>query len=153
TPELTYDGSKGGGRARPYQLRACIVGAAGCTAAAPFTSLYHRLELRWTASTVGHVVYYQVQKKSVGAPDSSYQDVAGTSSVHRNALIDPEELPNGQSFTYRVRTHFDDPVAASGWSLPATIAAVNDAPEAKNDSYTAFMNTALVVPMLPDVVG
>ena len=93
------------------------MGTPGCTSAQPFTADYHRTEVRWNASAmVGHIDHYQVQRKRAGAPDSAYANVVGTDSVKVNHIIDPDVLPK-LNFTYRVRAHFDDPVAASGWHI------------------------------------
>jgi hypothetical protein len=156
-PELTYNNAKGLGRSAPYELTACIAGTQGCfISAQAFTPEFHRNAVRWEPSIVGHVAFYQVQRKRTDAPNSAFQDV-GTSTS--NFFIDDEELPP-LSFTYRVQAHFDDPTPpepaapTSPWSDTVTITAVNFAPGLNasgtpvsiNDSYIAFLNTVLTVP-------
>ena len=85
---------------------------------------------------------YLVQRKLASASDATYTQVGTSTSNH---FEEPEELPNGVSFTYRVRAQFDDPVSLSGWSKPVTITAVNNAPLAAADSYTIVKNTTLTV--------
>jgi hypothetical protein len=109
------------------------------------TPFYHRSLIRWTASTVGHVTEYRIERKRDGAADTSYTQI-GTSST--NYFIDPEELPDGQQFTYRARAKFDDVSSGqlSGWSQPVTTTAVNNRPLAAADSYTILNNATLTVP-------
>jgi hypothetical protein len=71
--EITYRGAQDAARGAPYELTACIVGEADCVTAQPYTPEYHRTRIGWTASTVGHVDHYQVQRKRTGAPDASYE--------------------------------------------------------------------------------
>ena len=144
--EVDYDLAKGLGRVAPYGLKGCVIGnEPGCNItppAGPNTPLYHRNRLLWHASTVGHVAVYLVQRKLATASDATYTQIGTSTSNH---FEDPEELPNGVSFTYRVRAQFDDPASLSGWSQPVTTTAVNDAPVAAAESYTTLNNTTLTV--------
>ena len=151
--ELDYEIARGLGRTAPYSLAACVIGAPGCSLASAYPpSRLHRNEVRWSASTVGHVFAYQVQRKTGPATAAASYVTIGTSTT--NSFVDTEELPNGVQFTYRVRAEFDDvnPHAFSGWSRPVTITAVNDAPLAVADGYTMNQNTTLNV-STPGVLG
>src|SRR5207344_584429 len=79
----------------------------------------------------------------------------GTSSD--TSFVDPEELPNGKSFSYRVRAEFDDEGNAGlgPWSDALTVTAINQAPAAVADSgaaYTTFQSTVLNI-AAPGVLG
>ncbi len=149
-PDIELEVARGMGAAAPYSLTACIVGqdAPPCSDADPNTPNFQRIEVRFQASTNGDIDHYQVQRKRAGFPNGTYQDVVGTATLTTNHIIDPEELPNGVDFTYRVKAHFIDAPPESGWSVPVTITAVNTPPVAVGDSgptYTAVLNTPLNV--------
>ena len=74
-------------------------------------------------TTVGTIIYH-VQRRRTSDPDvtASYMDAGTTTS---NSFVDGE-LPNGVSFTYRVRT--EDPTVVdkhSPWEPSGAITAVN----------------------------
>src|SRR5262245_29331216 len=117
-------------RTSPRALRACIVGVPGCASASPSTPQFHRVRLHWEAPNVGHVALYRVQRKRGPATSANAFVQIGTSTSQ--IFIDPEELPNGVEFTYRVAAEFDDvtPHEVSPPSKPVTITAVNNAPVA-----------------------
>jgi len=148
--ELDYDAARGLGKAAPYALVACIVGRdAGCAVASPFTPPYHRNQIRWQSSTVGHVFQYLIQRKTGTATSNGPYVLVGTSPT--TSFSDLTELPNGAAFTYRVRTEFDNetPHTFSSWSQPVTIVAVDDAPIANPapnaDNYNTTQGKALNV--------
>src|SRR5262249_28272978 len=103
-PELDYDGSRGLGRTAPYALSGCVVGSPGCAAAAPSTASYHRNQVSWTPSPVGHTFQYLVQRKR-GLPSSPYAWTQIATSP-TPTFVDGEELPDGVQFSYRVRAEF-----------------------------------------------
>ena len=169
------DGFEIGGPSAPHGLDICIVSGSNCLPnehpALAIPALKNRNVLKFKASTFLHVVAYHVQRKRTSQPateydyvdvvsfDSSGELVSGSTT---NEIFDPEELPNGVSFTYRVQAEFDepkqqltDPNRFSGWSVPETIVAVNVAPMAAGDSgpaYTTVVNTLLTV-AAPGVLG
>ena len=103
----------------PYQLTACVVGNPGCMQAPKNSPLFGKVNVRHQASTVGHILHYQWQRKKATDPDSAYEDV-GTSPT--NSFVDPANLPRNQAVTYRGRGVFDDGLPAlSPWSRPVTI--------------------------------
>jgi hypothetical protein len=120
-------------------LQACVIGV-DCPA--PSTPL-HRTRLEWKAPNLGTVSLYTVYRvRGTGvAPGSDVVTVGTTTALN---LVDPEELPNGQPFTYWVRATFTDDTQ-SGPAVPATITAVNEAPLAVNNSYTILAGTSLVL--------
>jgi hypothetical protein len=129
--ELDYDSARALATASPYALTACISGQdAGCAPAAPYTAQYHKVQVHWYASTVGHVFQYQIQRKTGNAASADSYVLVGTSPTL--SFIDLTELSNGTPYSYRVRTEFDNetPHTFSPWSNPVTITAVNDAPMA-----------------------
>ena len=145
--ELTFEGANGVAKSAPYALTACIVGRdAECTAAEPFSPQYHRVEVRFQSSTAGHVFQYEFQRKKGDATSTDpYGDPVGTASTTKS-FIDLTGLPDGQAFTYEVRTEFDDETEHTfgPWSKPVTIVAVNDAPTAHDDGpFSTNQDTAL----------
>ena len=171
-PEPTYAGAKGLGRTAPYGVTACIVGTTNCFQNhAAFTPSFHRVAVSWDPAIVGHIdpnQGYEVERKRLDLPNSNYVPVGTTTA---NYLIDQAVLPK-LNFTYRVRAHFDDPVATSGWAylsrvrqvldgalvLATKIEAVNDLPAPQADSYvttknTPIMATASGTPPPPGVLG
>ncbi len=116
-PEPTYAGAKGLGRTAPYGVTACIVGTTNCFQdQAEFTPSFHRVAVSWDPAIVGHIdpnQGYEVQRKRADVPNSNYVAVGTTTA---NYLVDAAVLPK-LDFTYRVRAHFDDPVATSGWAF------------------------------------
>jgi len=149
--ELDFDGARGLAKSAPYGLAACIVVAGlpdpGCTRAEPSTPQYHRVEVRFKSSTVGHVFQYVFQRKKGNAVSTDpYVPADGTPTASTTlSFIDQTELPDSQEFTYRVRTEFDDETdhTFSPWSQPVTITAVNDAPTAYNDTFSTNEDTLL----------
>jgi hypothetical protein len=154
TQELDYESAKKIGRASPSALRACVSGVdQDCGSAQPSEPLYHRVQLRWKAPTVGQAFAYHVYRVTGNLITlSSTSVLVGTTSS--TTFVDPEELPNGVQFTYFVRAEFDDetPHTVSGPSNFATVTAVNEPPLAVNDSYTTRQRTALNVAG-PGVLG
>ena len=71
-----------------------------------------------------------------------------------NYLVDAAVLPK-LGFTYRVRAHFDDPPATSGWAyLRVPIEAVNDLPAPQDDSYVISKNAQNMITVpAPGVLG
>jgi hypothetical protein len=150
--ELTYKGAQQLGPAAPYQVSACIVGTTGCHEdVAPFTLLFHRDAVSWQASTVGHVAYYEVQRKRADIQNGSWVDVGQSTT---NSIIDTAVLPK-LLFLYRVRAHFDDPVSTSAWAyLMTPFEARNDLPDPRADSYVVAKNaTNSVTVPAPGVLG
>ena len=141
--ELDYETAKGLSKSNPYGLTACIVGqGADCTPAAPFSPQYHRVQLDYNSPTFGQVAQYIIERQLVDPPNSYPWVPAGTSTTRR--FIDPAELKNGAKYTYHVRAQFDDD-SLSAWSLPLNppITAVNDAPQAHADTFTANEDVVL----------
>jgi VCBS repeat-containing protein len=91
---------------------------------------------------------YQVSRKR-GIPSSAfpYVNPTPTSTTTATSFIDVEQLPDGVQFSYRSRAEYDDqnPHIFSPFSKPVTITAVNNAPVAIADSYTATKGKALNV--------
>jgi Bacterial Ig domain len=139
--EMSYAHAKGLAIGRPYGLSACVIGRdPGCPNAPPFDPQYHRVELRFKASTVGDLITYQVQRKRAGAPDNTYATV-GTSPTNR--FIDPTELADGIQYEYRVRAQTAE--GDSSWSRSAVITAANDTPVAAANAYATNNKTTLTV--------
>ena len=142
--EVDYDIAKALGPAVPYGLSGCVIGTSpDCLVTTGVLSgdpSYHRNLLRWNAATVGHVVAYLIERRS----EDANVPYAPSGSSPTNSFVDPEELPSGKAFSYRVRSRFDDGTL-SGWSLPVTIVAVNDAPLAAAESYTVATKSKLNV--------
>jgi hypothetical protein len=138
-PELDFDTVTALGRTPPNQLKACVIGV-NCP---PPSTPLHRTRLEWKTPNIGPVSLYTVYRVRGTVVDAGSAVVTvGTTSTL--SLVDPEELPNGQAFTYWVKATFPDSTV-SGPSNFATITAVNDAPVAINDSYTTVAGTALVL--------
>src|SRR5205814_4227453 len=87
---------------------------------------------------------YLIERKKGDAASADPYVQVGTSTT--TSFIDSTELPDGQQFTYRVRTEFDDdtPHTSSPWSQqPVSIGAVNDAPTANAHAFSTNEDTAL----------
>ncbi len=139
--EMSYALAKGLTIGRPYGLSACVIGRdPGCPSAPPFDSLYHRVELRFNASTVGDLIAYQAQRKRAGATDNTYATV-GTSPTNR--LIDPTELADGVQYQYRVRAQTAE--GNSPWSRSTVITASNNTPVAAANAYGTTNKETLTV--------
>ena len=142
--ELDFEFAASLGRGAAYRFNACVIGQdADCPAANPFTPTYHRIQLTWKAPTFGSVFAYLIERKR--GPASSTFAYAPIGSVATEAFTEDfinGELPHGLEFTYRTRTEFDDqsPHAFSGYSVPVTETAVNQAPVANDDAYTVSRN-------------
>ena len=139
--EMSYALAKGLTIGRPYGLSACVIGRdPGCPSVPPFDSLYHRVELRFNASTVGDLIAYQAQRKRAGATDNTYATV-GTSPTNR--LIDPTELADGVQYQYRVRAQTAE--GNSPWSRSTVIRASNNTPVAAANAYATTNKETLTV--------
>ncbi len=141
--ELDYDAARAIGRSSPGHVTACVIGTAGCTAAAPGDPLYHRIALQFRAPTFGHVAQYHISRKKDGT-GNSYQEI-GTSQTL--TFVDSQELPQGVTFAYTVRAEFDDsnPHDFSPASTAAKVTAIDDAPSVANDSYNANAGMTLTI--------
>jgi hypothetical protein len=151
--ELDVEAARGLGRAAPFGVKACVIGAAVCAIAQPFDPLYHRVSLSWKAPTFGQPFLYHVLRKR-GTPGSSYPFVEiGTSSTM--SFTDTTELPNGVQFTYVIKAEYADatPHTTSGASNASTITAIDDAPIAIADSYTGTAGTTLNVATVSGVLA
>ncbi len=151
--EMDFELARSMGRTPPRQLKACVIGTPGCTSAAEFTPLYHRVEVSWKAPTFGHVFGYHVYRIT-GNDETTKVEVQGSPTTNLT-LVDPEELPDGVEFTYFATAEFDDatPHEFSGESRrfsitapPSPPGAVNDPPVANHDSaYSVNQGTTLTV--------
>ena len=175
--ELTHEHAEdlvGGGGLPPEDLTACVIGINGCTDPAfPPLSRLHRIRLNWKVPNFGtplHYVVYRITgavspedvtatttKVFVGRTDRG----AGPDATFGTAddvpppttLVDTEELPNGQPFTYLAIAEFSDepltsppdskPRKVSGPSNFATVAAVNNPPVAIADERNPNEDTLL----------
>jgi hypothetical protein len=163
--EIDVNVARGLGRSAPYALHGRIISEACPALTAPqvFNKLCHARELTWQAPSFGHV-FLNLGSRKRGNANSAYPYVpVGTSVtpifVHDNEPVPSpgEQLPDGEDFTYRFRTEFDDQTTHvfSGFSKSVTIKAVNNAPKANSDgilpngtpdpTYTTTKNRALKI--------
>ena len=134
----------------PTNVVATLFGDPGC-AGPQFVegeSQRHRIQLDWTSKTGGGRVF-RVERRLTSAPDvdASYV-LAGTSTT--NGFVDPQELKNAESYTYRVRSQKEGAVS-SEWALSNAITAVNCPAVANRDpnaegAYQATQNVNFSVP-------
>ena len=112
--ELSFDHAKAMGKGRPSGVTACVIGRdAGCAGAVAFNADYHRIQVPFTPSPIGSFSSHEVQRKRASEPDTAFTTVDTTTTT---AFTDPNELPNGVAFVYRIRN----------W--PATATAVGRTP-------------------------
>jgi cadherin-like protein len=145
--ELDFELAKGLGRTPPYSLKGCVISeneAPDCITAAKYSANYHRSRASWKPPTFGRVTLYQIFRKR-GMETSSYSyppasQPTGTSTT--TSFIDPQQLPDGEYFTYKARATFDDNVISS-YSKSVSIQAKNDPPELAADTYTTVRNRNL----------
>jgi hypothetical protein len=140
--EMDIERFAAAGYAPPNHLTACVIGTANCSGA---SSPLHRIRLTWKGPNAGDVASYTVSR-STGST-FSVQDLKSYSGITATTFDDPEELPNGISFTYIVQATFTDAGGGTGIaSNPVTIVAVNDPPAAANDTYTMNQDGVLTAP-------
>lgn len=145
--ELDFELAKDLGRTPPYTLKGCVItenAAPDCVTAPAGDVNHHRSRASWKAPTFGRVTLYQIFRKR-GPDSSSYpyppaSQPTGTSTT--TAFIDPQQLPDGEPFTYKARARFDDNVLSS-YSRTVTIVARNDPPAPTADAYTTVRNRTL----------
>ena len=132
------------------RLTVCIVGTAGCVG----TQLHHD-RLDWKGPNAGTVLSYTVYR-STGST-FSLSGVKTYSGITTTTFEDPEELPNGVSFTYIVKANFADADGGTGIaSNPFTIVARNDPPNAVADGgsvYTVNQDATLTVSAVAGMLG
>jgi archaellum component FlaC len=147
--ELTFSVANELGKSRPHALTTCIIGNPGCTPASPFTALYHRVELHFTAPPFGGFTAYEVQRKRDSAPDTSFATIGTTST---NVFIDQTELASGIDYVYRVRGLATD--GNSEWSSSsAPVTGVNDAPVAVgNGTFNVWNKATLPLTIQTDLL-
>jgi hypothetical protein len=132
------------------KFKACVIaGPGGCAGTPPSvpppTTPRHRVNLSWKLPNVGDVTSYSAYRVpgSVLNPSSAKALVGGAAvSGTATSMPDPDELPNGQPFTYYIKALFADG-SSSGASNFSKIIAVNDAPAAFADSYTVGVGQTL----------
>jgi hypothetical protein len=112
--------------------------------------MFHRIYLTWVVQNVDTAGNYLVYRVHAGN-SFSYNSGVQIGSPTARTFVDTEELPNNETFTYWARVNFTDN-SKSGVSNFAIIKAVDDAPVAINDAYTAIKNTPLIV-NVPGVLG
>jgi hypothetical protein len=119
--ELDYDKARGIGRPAAFGLKACVIATAGCRSVPPSDPTFHHVLLQWNAPPFGHVARYLIFRKSGDASSTSAYSQIGTSST--TSFVDPNSLPTAKTFTYYVKTEFDDetPHKFSGKSNLATV--------------------------------
>src|SRR5262249_55471134 len=129
-------------RTPPSALKACVIGTPGC-GGSPESN--HRVRLRFTPPALGHVALYRAFRfQGATVSVAALASAVPVGTANGNTIVDTEELPNGVQFTYYVKADFDDnPAGPSGASNYVTITAINDAPVAVADSYTAREDTLL----------
>jgi VCBS repeat-containing protein len=131
------------GNTPPNEVRGCVIGVGTCTSGA-----LHRVSLDWKSPTVGSVSTYRVFRVdgatvATGEPKTLVAQVPAAPGVAGYVAVDPQELANG-AFTYFVVAQFVDGTSSAASNF-ATVAAVNDAPVANDDSYKTNQNTTLSV--------
>ena len=106
--ELDYDRAREIGRAAAFGLNGCVINAAGCITVPKSDPTAGHVLLRWNAPPFGHVAIggYKIFRKSGDASSTSPYSQIGTSSS--TSFVDPNQLPTGKTFTYYVKTEFDD---------------------------------------------
>jgi hypothetical protein len=140
--EMTQAFANEQGIPRPSGLKACVIGDEGACPGSPNTPEFHRIELRFNPTPSG-ANSYEVQRKRTGANDDTYATI-GT-AIPTNRFIDPTELANGVSYTYRVRVNSAE--GTSEWSKEASKTAINFAPVAgAPEAYTVVTKKLLEVP-------
>jgi hypothetical protein len=140
--DFTYAAAANMGFASPNTLKTCVLGPANC--AAPPT--IHRTSATWKVPVVGSdKVSLYTGYRTKGSTFSPAANVSvGTSST--TSLTDPEELPDGQQFTYSVTATFlDGTVSDYSASRHSTITAVNDPPVVVSQNYAMLWNKTLTV--------
>jgi len=112
----------------------------------------HRLDFlapTWTSAPIASYSGYRT------GPDQKDKLIGTTPNASQLYLVDPEELPNGQSFIYYVVANLADG-NVSGRSVDKTITALNDSPLAGTDvvanTYAGNPNSTLTI-AAPGVLG
>ena len=133
----------GGNLPAPRSVNGTAVGTPACSNAE--SSPLHRVKLSWTAPTFGTPVRYHVYRVT-GAltPSSVPMEIcpAATCGTTNTFMVDDEELPDGQQFTYWAKAEFAKP-PFSGASNLAFVLARNDAPVAVADARLTNEDTPL----------
>jgi len=151
--EMDIERFASAGFAPPNHLTACVLGGdlpsprpgVGTPACSGASAPLHRVRLAWKGPHAGDVVSYTVSR-STGST-FSVQDLKTYSGITTTTFDDPEELPDGISFTYIVQAVFTDAGGGTGIaSTPVTVVARNDPPAAANDAYTMNQDGVLTAP-------
>ena len=128
--ELAYDTALAIGRAAPQNLTACVIGV-DCPPGAPESPL-HRTYLTWKPPTFGTVTFYRIYRKIDDDLVTEYTEITPTEPTADTSFVDTEELPNGETFLYRVRARYDDGIDGPASNI-ATITATNNPPLVADD--------------------
>jgi hypothetical protein len=153
----TAKSAESGNLPGPQKLTVCIIGVGGCAdpggfPAAVVTLHRHRLDFLAPTVTVAPVASYTGYRKVPGGVDKPIGTTPNASQLY---LVDTEELPQGQPFTYYVVANLNDgnvtgrsndrllPVARND---PPTVTAILPAlPDLRADTYTSNPNVTLTV--------
>jgi hypothetical protein len=150
----TAKSAESGNLPGPQKLTVCVIGVSGCAdpgglPASVVTLHRHRLDFLAPTVTVAPVASYTGYRKVPGGTD---KNIGTTLSASQLYLVDTEELPNNQPFTYYVVANLNDG-NVTGRSNDKTQIALNEPPKAAPagtdviaNAYTMNPNTTLNVP-------
>ena len=93
----------------PNSLTACVIGGSGVSACASGPSApLHRVQLNWVAPNTGNVAVYRVYRVVGDTVPPGGGGVPVQVPGTQTSYVDPDELPNGVTFTYVVDALLDD---------------------------------------------
>ena len=93
----------------PNSLTACVIGGSGVSACASGPSApLHRVQLNWMAPNTGNVAVYRVYRVVGDVIPPGGGGVPVQVPGTQTSYVDPDELPNGVTFTYVVDALLDD---------------------------------------------
>jgi hypothetical protein len=144
--DLSYAAAAHMGYASPNTLKTCVLGVSCVVTSPPLPPPNHRTSATWNVPVIGSdKVSLYTGYRTQGTKFSVAANVpVGTSST--TSLTDPEELPDGGTFTYSVTATFlDGTVSDYSASRHSTITAVNDPPVVVPQNYATLWNKTLNV--------